>query len=180
MRSGARFARTVLVAAGLCLAGAGAGHAQVSGPQSEAAATVARDRSGPTFTINEQVLHSPPTVVAYGDIRFTDPANVTATNPTARRAIILRILAEKPDALLLNGDVPWHGGDRGDYDVYQKGNPSLARCEFAYLPGTGEPRVCRVRSAAMPGELVGGFPKAEGPAVVLRELRSEDLHNGAG
>jgi hypothetical protein len=48
----------------------------------------ARDPSAPTFAINDQDLHSPLTLVAYGDMRFTDPTNVTATNPTARRALV--------------------------------------------------------------------------------------------
>src|ERR1700730_7182621 len=114
MRSGTRFASLVLIAAGLCLVGAVANHGQIRGQTSiplSGAGTVAGAPSGPTFTVNERDLHSPPTVVAYGDMRFTDPANLTATNPAARRALVQRILAEKPDALLLNGDVPWHGGD---------------------------------------------------------------------
>jgi hypothetical protein len=34
-----------------------------------------------------------------------------------------RVAEERPDALLVNGDLPWHGGDRGDYSVY--GNETL-------------------------------------------------------
>jgi hypothetical protein len=109
----------VLIAAGWCFADVGASHGQVRGPQTEPATTMTRDPSGPTFSINEQDLNSPLTVIAYGDMRFTDPANVTATNPTARQALIRRILEEKPDAILLNGDVPWHGGNQKDYEVYR-------------------------------------------------------------
>jgi len=72
-----------------------------------------------TFTVGEGDLHKPLTVVAYGDMRFTDPANRDATNPTARQALVARVAMEKPDAILLNGDVPWHGGDKTDYSVYQ-------------------------------------------------------------
>jgi hypothetical protein len=72
-----------------------------------------------TFTVNEGDLHKPLTVVAYGDMRFTDPANLDASNPTARQALVVRVALERPDAILLNGDVPWHGGDKADYSVYQ-------------------------------------------------------------
>ena len=36
----------------------------------------------------------PVTVIALGDTRFTDPANVTATSPLARAALIARIAEE--------------------------------------------------------------------------------------
>jgi hypothetical protein len=74
---------------------------------------------GPTFTVGEDDLHNPVTVIAYGDMRFTDPTNVTATDPTVRRALVARIAEEKPDAVLLNGDVPWRGGEKNDYSVYR-------------------------------------------------------------
>src|SRR5262245_45823490 len=54
-------------------------------------------------------------VIAYGDARFTDPANVTATNPRARAFLIARIAEREPDAVLISGDVPWHGGTVDDY-----------------------------------------------------------------
>ena len=74
---------------------------------------------GPTFTVDEVDLHKPVTLIAYGDMRFTDPANHDATNPAARQALVARIAGERPDAILLNGDVPWHGGEKADYSVYQ-------------------------------------------------------------
>ncbi|MGB2887869.1 MAG: metallophosphoesterase [Candidatus Acidiferrales bacterium] len=64
-------------------------------------------------------MHKPVTVIAYGDMRFTDPTNVTATDPTVRRALVARIAEEKPDAVLLNGDVPWRGGEKNEYSVYR-------------------------------------------------------------
>jgi hypothetical protein len=98
-----------------------------------------------TFTVDEGDLQKPLTVVVYGDMRFTDPANHDATNPTARQALVARIALEKPDAILLNGDVPWHGGVKADYSVYQTetgawrtnrlrvypalGNHEFSRCE---------------------------------------------------
>jgi hypothetical protein len=99
-----------------------------------------------TFTVHEGDLHKPVTIVAYGDMRFTDPVNKDASNATARQALVARIALEKPDAVLLNGDVPWHGGDKADYSVYQietaawrsirlrvypaLGNHEFSRCEI--------------------------------------------------
>ena len=74
--------------------------------------------TGPTLTVAEGDLPTPVTVIAYGDMRFTDPTNHTATNPSARRALVTRITLEKPDAVLLSGDVPWRGGNIDDYSVY--------------------------------------------------------------
>jgi hypothetical protein len=75
-------------------------------------------QTGPTFTLDEADLHRPVTLIAYGDTRFTDAKNETAANPTARQTLVTRIAYEKPDAVLLTGDVPLHGGDKGDYSVY--------------------------------------------------------------
>ena len=40
-------------------------------------------------------------MIACGDTRFTDPSNVTATNPRARNALIARIAEERPDAVVI-------------------------------------------------------------------------------
>jgi len=58
-------------------------------------------------------------VIIYGDTRFTDPKETSATNPKVRRWLVDKIAEEKPDALVVSGDLPWHGGVAGDYDVYQ-------------------------------------------------------------
>src|SRR5215831_10587003 len=59
------------------------------------------------------------TVIVYGDTRFTDPGNVTATSPLARAALIAHIAGERPDAILISGDLPWHGGVQDDYDRFR-------------------------------------------------------------
>jgi 3',5'-cyclic AMP phosphodiesterase CpdA len=86
------------------------------------------------------------TVIAYGDTRFTDPSNVTATSPLARAALIARIAEERPDAILISGDVPWHGGEKDDYTRFRSETevwrsrglrviPALGNHEFSqYLP----------------------------------------------
>jgi Calcineurin-like phosphoesterase len=119
-RVGSKLAPLALLVAGLAVSGAGTGSARGREAQSGTAAKAAANRPGPTFRVPESELRKPVTVVAYGDMRFTDPSNVTATNPEARQALVRRIAEEKPDALLLNGDVPWHGGTIGDYAEYRK------------------------------------------------------------
>ena len=75
--------------------------------------------SGPDYSRSESDLSHPLRIVAYGDTRFTDPRETGATNPKVRRWEVDRIAEERPDALLVSGDLPWHGGNAGDYDVYR-------------------------------------------------------------
>src|SRR5450432_217589 len=51
-------------------------------------------------------------------MRFTDPSEIDASNPFARQALVRQIAHEKPDALLLGGDIPWHGAAVQDYARY--------------------------------------------------------------
>ena len=83
--------------------------------------TVLAAQSGDAdFRISESDLSHPLRIIAYGDMRFTDPLEVRATNPKVRRWLVNQIAAEKPDAVLLSGDVPWHGSQVGDYDDYRR------------------------------------------------------------
>ena len=73
---------------------------------------------GPTFTVPESDLKSPVTFIAYGDMRFTDPKNTTATNPAVRKWLVNKLASERPTAIFLNGDVPLAGDVVNDYQVY--------------------------------------------------------------
>jgi acid phosphatase type 7 len=75
---------------------------------------------GADFRISERDLSHPLRIIVYGDMRFTDPLEVRATNPKVRRWLVDQIAAEKPDAVLLSGDVPWHGSQASDYDEYRR------------------------------------------------------------
>ena len=99
-----------------------------------------------TFNIAEADLQKPLVLIAYGDMRFTDPGETGATNPGARQALIAKIAAEHPAAIFINGDLPWHGA-AADYDVYRAETriwreqhlriyPALGNHEFA---GCSEP-----------------------------------------
>ena len=89
------------------------------------------------------------TVIAYGDMRFTDPSEVIAANPVARKALVARIAKERPDALLLNGDVPWRGGMATDYAEFHLETAAWRAAHLRVIPALGnhefkdcEPSAC--------------------------------------
>jgi acid phosphatase type 7 len=83
-----------------------------------AALAFAADSAGPLLRVADKDLPASPVIIAYGDTRFTDPANETATNPIVRRWLVAEIAKEKPDLILVSGDLPWNGGVANDYVVY--------------------------------------------------------------
>jgi acid phosphatase type 7 len=66
-------------------------------------------RATPTQAIADADLPDPLVFIAYGDMRFTNRSETHASSPLARQALVTRIAAEKPAAIFINGDVPWHG-----------------------------------------------------------------------
>ena len=72
----------------------------------------------PTFVVDDKELRSPLTLIAYGDQRFTDPANTRRTNPRIRLWLVREIAKERPDAVIMNGDVPLAGNVLNDYAVF--------------------------------------------------------------
>ena len=91
--------------------------------QAPTAATLPTDQllsePGPTFRIADNQLPSPLTFIAYGDQRFTDPANTRQTNPRIRQWLVNQIAEEHPGAVIMNGDVPLAGNVTNDYAVFQ-------------------------------------------------------------
>jgi hypothetical protein len=98
-------------------------------------ATSLLSEPGPTFTLKAPKQGW--TVIAYGDMRFTDPADVIDTNPVARRALVAKIAEEKPDALLLSGDVPYRGGNPNDYAVYRQETQAWRTAGLNVFPAMG-------------------------------------------
>jgi acid phosphatase type 7 len=95
-------------------------------------------------------------------MRFTDPTNVTATNPTARRALVQRIAEEKPDAILLNGDVPWHGGDQNDYEVYRTETQVWRDTNLRIFPALGNHEFSECEVQRCLANWWATFPKLKG------------------
>jgi hypothetical protein len=85
---------------------------------SAAALCFAAEAPQPLIRVADKDLAASPVIIAYGDTRFTDPANETATNPKVRRWLVAEIAKEKPDLILVSGDLPWNGGVANDYVVY--------------------------------------------------------------
>lgn len=76
-------------------------------------------QAGPSFSVPQSKIGQHPKVIVFGDQRFTDPANTSVTNPKVRRWLVQKIAVEYPDAILLNGDVPYSGDVENDYAVYR-------------------------------------------------------------
>jgi hypothetical protein len=102
---------------------------------------------GPTFRVEDRELPNPLTFIVYGDQRFTDPGNTRSANPRVRQWLAGKIAAEKPGALILNGDVPLRGDSKDDYaifksetkpwrDVHLRVFPALGNHEFAGDPAS--------------------------------------------
>jgi hypothetical protein len=76
-------------------------------------------------------------IIVYGDMRFTDPANTKDANPDARRALVARVAEEHPDALILTGDVPLRGTFAADYDEYRLETPAWRTEKLRVYPALG-------------------------------------------
>jgi acid phosphatase type 7 len=76
--------------------------------------------SGPTFTVSDFPSGRPVRIVVYGDMRFTNTANTSDTHPGARKYLAQKVGEEKPDLLLLTGDMPFHGSSADDWKVYSQ------------------------------------------------------------
>ncbi len=122
----------------------------------------AHTRPGPTFIVPQADLRLPVTVIAYGDMRFTDPSNSTATNPVVRLALVKRIALEKPDALLLNGDVPWHGGNPGDYAAYAQETQPWRAAHLRVFPALGNHEFDRCAVPQCLANWWAAFPELKG------------------
>jgi 3',5'-cyclic AMP phosphodiesterase CpdA len=94
-------------------------------------------RSGPTFTVPASALPDHWSVIAYGDTRFTDPADRDDTNPEARRTLVARIAEQHPDALVISGDLPLNGSVAEDYAVYQQETAAWRAAGLRVYPAIG-------------------------------------------
>jgi len=104
----------------------------------------------------------PVTVIAYGDTRFTDPTNVTATNPRARAALITKIADERPDAILVSGDLPWHGGVTDDYAQFRTETKIWRDQSLRLLPALGNHEFSQCEAAACLENWWKTFPELRG------------------
>jgi hypothetical protein len=101
---------------------------------------VGRDLN-PTFVYSQFVPDQLLRLVAYGDMRFTDPSITSGTNPHMRKWLADRIAEEHPDALLLTGDMPYTGAKKEDWQVFQNETAGWRRAKILQLPSTGNHEV---------------------------------------
>jgi calcineurin-like phosphoesterase family protein len=90
---------------------------------------------GATFTL--PAPRTPWKLVVYGDTRFTDPADSVNSSPEVRRKLIEKITQEKPAAVLISGDVPLHGADADDYEVFEKETADWRKEGIRVFPALG-------------------------------------------
>jgi hypothetical protein len=95
------------------------------------------DEGGPTFTVTDLPVGRPLRIIVYGDMRFTDPGNTSDTDPGVRKWLAQKVGEEKPDILLLTGDMPFHGSDPDDWKIYQQETALWAQERLRIYPTIG-------------------------------------------
>src|SRR4051812_13832464 len=76
-------------------------------------------------------------IIAYGDMRITDPVDNEHTNVIVRRTLIDKLGQEKPAALLISGDIPYRGASDDDWAQVDKELKPLWDAKFRIYPALG-------------------------------------------
>jgi acid phosphatase type 7 len=76
-------------------------------------------------------------VIAYGDMRFTDPKETLATNPKVRKWLVDKIASEKPTAIVISGDVPFVGERVADYAEFHAETAAWRAANIPVFPALG-------------------------------------------
>src|SRR5271165_4895064 len=76
-------------------------------------------------------------VIAYGDMRFTDPGETKATNPKVRRWLVDRVASEKPAAIIVSGDIPYVGERAADYAQFHAETAAWRTANIPVFPALG-------------------------------------------
>ena len=95
----------------------------------------------PTFTISKYAPGAPIRMLAYGDMRFTDPSVKIGTNPRVRKWLAEQIGRESPEVLMVTGDMPYAGARREDWQVYRDETKSWTAKNMLVLPTIGNHEV---------------------------------------
>lgn len=93
--------------------------------------------SKPTFVLKQFSARQPLRLIAYGDMRFTDPKTTEGTNPRVRQWLAQKIGQENPQALLVTGDMPFTGEKKADWEEYQRETASWTADGFPVFPTMG-------------------------------------------
>ena len=114
-----------------------------------------------TFSVPDAALPEPLVLIAYGDMRFTDPAETTASSPTGRKALVARIAQEHPAAVFISGDIPWHGVS-ADYSVYRSETKLWRKKHLRIFPALGNHEFSMCESASCLELWWKAFPQLRG------------------
>src|ERR1700676_1888716 len=143
----------------LCAAGAaGEGPKSTSQPKAN---SQARPDGSPTFVLKQFAAEQPLRLVAYGDMRFTDPAITDGTNPRVRRWLAEKIGAENPQALMITGDMPFVGEKQSDWDWYQKETASWKADGFPVFPTIGNHEINHDKAKGI-ANFLNNYPQLQG------------------
>jgi hypothetical protein len=85
-----------------------------------------------TYTFAQRTV-----VIAYGDMRFTDPKETLATNPMVRRLLVDKITSEKPSAIVISGDIPYVGERAADYAEFHSATTAWRAANIPIFPALG-------------------------------------------
>ncbi len=75
--------------------------------------------------------------IAYGDTRFTYPADSEAANPEVRRELVKGIANAHPDFVTFGGDITYNGNDPNDLKVYDKETAIWREQNIRVFPALG-------------------------------------------
>ncbi len=94
--------------------------------------------SGQTQPLDLQPQISVPfRFVAYGDIRFTDPGNLDASNPSVRQSIVRAIADAHPAFISIGGDLVYNGGNANDWKIWDKETAVWSDKKIPVYPALG-------------------------------------------
>ncbi|MBV8495542.1 MAG: metallophosphoesterase, partial [Gammaproteobacteria bacterium] len=89
----------------------------------------------PQFSVPAPASGGPLTFVVYGDTRFSQHEGIA--NPLARQALVARIAAENPAAILVGGDLVYEGSDPDDYQAYRNETRAWGEKKIPVFPALG-------------------------------------------
>lgn len=116
--------------------------------------------TAPTLIFKQFQPGSSLRLVVYGDMRFTNPAVTSGTNPRVRKYLAEKVADEHPQAILLTGDMPYTGGDPADWRVFQQETSSWRDQHILLLPATGNHEIRGDRARGISNYLAN-FPSID-------------------
>ena len=102
--------------------------------------------------------HIPFRFVAYGDTRFTDPANTGAADPEVRKQLVRAIADVHPDFITFGGDIAYNGDKPNDWKVYDEETAVWRKRKIPVYPALGNHDLHGDPSVAL-GNYFARFPR---------------------